>query len=473
MNMMTDRERASFRDPSGFLFTRDGCLYRQVNKDYALSYSRLMESGLFEKLVRSGSIIPHREVDVPPADPQNAYRILLPEPVPFISYPYEWTFSQLKEAALVTLAIQKRALKYNLTLKDASAYNIQFPHGRALLIDTLSFDIYIDGEPWVAYRQFCQHFLAPLALMAKRDVRLGQLSKVYIDGIPLDLASRLLPSGTRWNIGLLTHIHLHARVQKQYADVPISSVRGGRTIDKRALLGLIGSLENTVRRLVWKHKGTEWGNYYTANNYTDRAFEDKIAVVKDWAEKVRPRMIWDLGANTGLFSRAVNGAESYTVSFDLDPWAVEKNWSQVKKAKEMNILPLIMDLTNPSSAIGWGNEERASLAGRGPAGLVIALALVHHLAISNNVPLDLIARMFSRLGDWLVVEFIPKTDSQVQRLLQNRRDIFTEYSRDVFESTFSEYYDLLDARPVQDSARYLYLMKKKPITCGIKSADSV
>ena len=195
------RLSASFRDPSGFLFSKNGILYRQINRAYENDYTRLMDSGLYDKLVKAGLLIPHVETDQLPAESDlaersrsAAFKVIQPERVPFISYPYEWSFSQLKDAALATLSIQKRALKLDMSLKDASAYNIQFVRGKATLIDTLSFELYKVGQPWVAYKQFCQHFLAPLALMAYRDVRLSQLLRVYIDGIPLDLASGLLPS---------------------------------------------------------------------------------------------------------------------------------------------------------------------------------------------------------------------------------------------------------------------------------------
>jgi hypothetical protein len=204
------RVGASFRDPSGFLFTRQGVLYRQVNQEYRTHYDLLMSSGLYTRLVGMGLLIPHDEVAEQPQESEVAYRVIRPEPLEFVSYPYEWSFSQLKDAALATLAIQKQSLEAGMVLKDASMYNIQFFHGKPVLIDTLSFETYREGDPWVAYRQFCQHFLAPLALMAHTDVRLSQLLRVYIDGIPLDLAARLLPRRTRYGLGLATHIHLHA-----------------------------------------------------------------------------------------------------------------------------------------------------------------------------------------------------------------------------------------------------------------------
>ena len=213
---MTEVLRSSFRDPGGFLFRREGSLYRQVNRACAEDFQLLESSGLAASLREAGLLIPHVEADVEPPRPDIAFRVIRPEPVPFISYPYEWSFSQLKDAALTTLRIQKIALRHGMILKDASAYNIQFHRGRPVLIDTLSFTRYEEGQPWVAYRQFCQHFLAPLALMAYRDVRLSALLRTEIDGVPLDLAAGLLPWRTRLKPGLLMHLHVHAASQKKY-----------------------------------------------------------------------------------------------------------------------------------------------------------------------------------------------------------------------------------------------------------------
>ena len=452
---------ASFRDPSGFLFTRDGQLYRQVNQTYAGDYRLLMESGLYAALVKSGLLVKHTEAAVEPAEPALAYVILQPERLPFISYPYEWSFSQLKDAALATLRIQKKALEKGMCLKDASAYNIQFHKGRPTLIDTLSFEAYQEGKPWSAYRQFCQHFLAPLALMAKVDVRLGQLLKVYIDGIPLELASRLLPAKTRWSLPMLTHIHWHAGAQKRYADKQVRSESLAASVSRNAMLGLIENLEGAVRGLKWQPGGTEWGDYYAATNYSDSAFEAKKALVQRYLQQAQPNTCWDLGGNTGVFSRLASEMGVYTVSFDIDPTAVEVNYRECLKEKNPRLLPLVMDLTNPSPALGWDQRERESLEQRGPADVVLALALVHHLAISNNVPLPRLAEFFARLGEHLIVEFIPKSDSQVQRLLTSRLDIFPTYTRDGFEEAFEPFYTVLQAEAVPGSERVLYLMKRK------------
>ena len=448
---------ASFRDPSGFLFSRDGVLYREVNRKYEQEYSQLMKSGLYEKLVKAGLLISHIEVDQAPAEAEIAYKIIQPERVPFISYPYEWSFGQLKDAALTTLSIQRRALKVGMSLKDASAYNIQFVRGRPALIDTLSFEIYKERQPWVAYRQFCQHFLAPLALMALRDVRLNQLLRVYIDGVPLDLASGLLPSKTRFNFGLLTHIHLHASAQKRYSGAEVKSRAG--TMNKQAMTGLIDSLDAAVRKLDWNPGGTEWGNYYDITNYSNAAFEHKKQLVDEWSARMKPVFVLDLGANNGVFSRVASETGSYVVSADIDPAAVEQNYRQVKADKSENLLPLLLDLTNPSPSIGWANQERDSFTSRGPADMVLALALIHHLAISNNVPFPQIAAFLQHLGKCLVIEFVPKSDSQVQKLLVAREDIFPDYTREGFESAFRQNFTIRESVPLQESERVLYLLE--------------
>ena len=453
---------ASFRDPSGFLFSRDGVLYRQINRVYANDYARLMDSGLYEKLIKAGLLIPHQEVDQAPATLEadgDAFRIIRPERVPLISYPYEWSFSQLKDAALATISIQRRALKAGMSLKDASAYNIQFVSGRATLIDTLSFETYKEGQPWVAYRQFCQHFLAPLALMSLKDVRLNQLLRVYIDGVPLDLASQLLPWRTRLNFGLLTHIHIHASAQQRYSGEEVRS-RGG-SMSKQAMTGLIDSLDAAVRKLDWTPRGTEWGNYYDCTNYSDSAFEHKKHLVSTWAQRVQPALIWDLGANTGVFSRVARDSGAFVGSFDIDPAAVEQNYRRVKEEKLDGLLPLLLDLTNPSPALGWANRERDSFGERGPADLVLALALIHHLAISNNVPLPQIAEFFAATGRWLIIEYVPKTDSQVQKLLVSRDDIFPHYTRAGFEAAFSQSFSIREAVEIRESERVLYLLETR------------
>jgi len=466
---------SSFRDPNGFVFRHQGKVYRQINKGYAKEYEQFVESELFQYLVAKQYLVSHTEVELDGglldtlADSQLRYKIIRPQQVPFISYPYEWSFSQLKDAAMLTLQVHLDALKKNFILKDASAYNVQFIGSKPIFIDTLSFEPYVKGQPWVAYRQFCQHFLAPLALIAFRDIKLSSLLTTNIDGVPLELASKLLPIRTRLNYSMLAHIHTHARMQRHYAN---SAQAGGDAITKRsplslnAQIALVKSLASAVSKLRWKLPDTEWGNYYEHTNYTDDAAQQKRTIVDDLFQYIllesqseKLDIVQDLGANRGEFSRVAAKYTNLVVSQDIDSVAVEQNYLLAKNDSEKNLLPLIQDLFAPSPAIGWSNAERSSFLQRGKCDVVMALALVHHLAISNNVPLDHIFELFLKLSDWLVIEFVPKSDSQVMRLLATRNDIFPDYTQVGFESSIVKKYNIEKKCRVSGSERVLYLLR--------------
>lgn len=447
---------SSFRDPSGFIFEKDGVLYRQVNAGYEQGLDLLEGSGLYDELSRAGLLVPHQRVPLEMRATDTANAVIAPERIPLISYPYEWSFSQLKEAALLTLDVMRRAIAKGLSLKDASAYNVQFFGCRPIFIDTLSFEAYKEGEPWVAYKQFCQHFLAPLALMSLADIRLGSLLRTHIDGIPLDLTSRLLPRMTKFQPGLLAHIHLHARAQESNGRI----AERRPAFSKTSLLALIDSLRGTVSGLSWKPTGTEWGDYYSDTNYTPASFDRKREIVADMLSQLDVQTCWDLGANNGAFSQLAVERGLQTTAWDIDPAAVEKAYQHGKQSKESKLLPLLQDLRNPSEGIGWAGRERGSFVQRGPAGALLALALIHHLAIGNNVPLPMIASFFAELGDHLIIEFVPKEDSQVQRMLVAREDIFGGYTQEGFEAAFGTYFSLSDKQAIDGTLRTLYLYKK-------------
>jgi len=453
----------SFRDPSGFVFTRDGTLYRQVNEVYRTHYDALMQSGLYDALVQARLLVPHEECDDRAATGDVAYKVLRPERIPFISYPYEWCFGQLKAAALLTLEIERIARSFGMSLKDASAYNVQFRGSAPVFIDTLSFQPHRDGEPWVAYRQFCQFFVAPLALMRFCDARLNQLLRVFIDGVPVEVASGMLPWRTRLNTRLGVHLHLHATAQRSL--VSSAGTAPHRTkappVGSAAQAGLIDSLRETVRNLEWEPQGTIWADYYFNTNYSDEALAEKGRVVQRLIDRAQPSTMWDLGANTGRFSRLASARGIQTLAFDVDPAAVELNYRESVRTDDRHLLPLVLDLNNPSSAMGWAGEERMSLQARGPADAVLALALIHHLAIGNNVPLTRIASWLSDLGKALIIEFVPKSDSQVQRLLASREDVFPTYTKEMFERAFAKHFDTLDVTTIAGTERTIYLLQRK------------
>lgn len=452
------RHTASFRDPAGSVFTRGGTLYREVTKVGAADYKQFMESGLYEEFSGEGKLVAHTEVAKSDSLSPQAHAVLKPETIPFISYPYEWSFTQLKRAALLTLELEERCLEKGMCLKDASAYNVQFIGQQPVFIDTLSFTKYETGSPWAAYRQFCQHFLAPLVLISTTDVRLGHLLRHFMDGIPLDLAAKLLPQSARWSLGVATHLIFHSRQQVRYAsnaDQRSSSL----TLSLHGRKALLDSLRSTIEKLKLPKQQTEWGNYYDDTNYTSASFKAKHEQVKRLIREAKPTMVWDLGANSGVFSKtAVEAGAKYVVAFDVDPQAVDM---LAQDSAAVGITPLIMDLLNQSGNQGWAEQERDGLQARGPADVLLALALIHHLVIGANIPMGEVAESFWKLGKYLVIEFVPKEDSQVQRLLATRPDIFPTYTKEGFEQAFSPFWEVISAEKVADSKRYLYLFKRK------------
>ena len=332
-------------------------------------------------------------------EPATAHAVIRPEPIAFISYPYEWSFGQLRDAAFLTLDAQAQAMEAGFTLRDASAYNVQFQDGRPVLIDTLSFQRAEPEAPWAAYRQFCEHFLAPLALIAHRDPRCRLMLRANLDGIPLDLAARLLPGRTRFNLGLGPHIHAHARAQRQYADQPDVDRRfdgphepaqaGGparqpAAHDRRTALGADRHRVGGLRRP------------HQLQRRRPRSAKDDL--VRGMLESAGGSVVWDLGANTGRFSRIAASLGRRVVAWDIDPAATEIHYRTVRREATTTILPLLGDIAQPSPALGWALAERTSMLDRADADVVLALALVHHLAIGRNVPLDRIADLFARLG---------------------------------------------------------------------------
>jgi hypothetical protein len=460
---------ASFRDPSGYVFRRDGVLYRAIQPTAAADWAAFEERGLAAALIQDGLLVSHSPAALDLAPLPGVAFVIQPREVALISYPYEWAFSQLREAALLTLEAQRRALEMGMWLRDASAYNVQFDRGRPILIDSLSFEVADLAAPWPAYRQFCKHFLAPLALMAHRDLRCGLMLRDFIDGLPLDLAAGLLPGRTRLG-GLFPHLHLHASADRRVQRMQISGAdtRPGtsgaparaRPMSMTRHLALLDSLRRTVEGLHLE-PGGHWLSYSRETSYSAAGVESKRQIVERMLAAAGGTVVWDLGANVGTYSDLAAGSGRQVIAFDQDPSVVELHWRNLSPEARESVLPLVMDLTNPSPGLGWGHQERRSLLERGPADVAMALALVHHLAIGNNVPLPRIADLFARAGRRLVVEFVPREDPMVGRLLAARRDIFTDYTLDAFRTAFDPLFVTLDESPVEDSLRTLFLMERR------------
>lgn len=460
---MVARLSGSFRDPAGHIYISDETIYRRIEPAGRAAYECLMQSGLYRALVDDGLLIAHEELGPQPDQP-GAWTVIRPERVPMVSYPYEWCFSQLRDAALLTLRVQRRAGDFGLSLKDASAYNVQFLRGRPVLIDTLSFEPQRQG-PWLAYRQFCQHFYAPLLLVSQTDPQLARLSQSFIDGIPLALASRLLPAATWLRPGPLMHIHLHAKAEEKWSAALPAAKRasgedpGRRTEPRKGDSRLVvDSLERAIGGLAWTPRSS-WSSYYAEQpSYEQAALDRKREVVAGWLRQVRPSTVWDMGANTGQFSKLAVEHGATAVAFDADPACVELMYREMRSSGVERLLPLVSDLASPSPAIGWANSERMALSDRGPADMMMALALVHHLAIGNNVPFPKIAEYFAQVARRAIVEFVPRADAMVRHMLSGRDDVFDDYDGDAFERAFGERFTIDERVVLVPSERVLYLL---------------
>jgi hypothetical protein len=454
---ITKRHPASFRDPAGFVFEQDGIFYRQVNQSYAPHYTHLMQSGLYSELIKEKSLLAHTETDAVAANSSRWYKTLLPEQMVFISHPYEWCFSQWKDAALLTLGITKKSIGFGLILKDATPFNIQFKENAPVWIDTLSFETYDETKPWIAYRQFMECFMAPLLMARWISADLQKMFMVYPDGIPLKILSKLLPAKSRLNLNTLLHIILPSNISGSKKGSP----KNMAPFSKQKLLHIIDNLISFVQSIKILDESSVWNNYYEETVLSTAYVEEKMNLVKQWIEPLPIKSALDAGTNTGHYAEMVAKAGKFTIAVDEDTACIDRLYNHCKKNKTSNILPLVMDIAAPSPSIGWENQERVSFLSRTKTDLCLALALIHHLAITRNVGFDQMASLFSRIAPWLIIEFVPKTDPKIDLLLQNRPDIFDDYNELTFTKAFAVLFTIEKREELTNGGRILFLMQRK------------
>ena len=454
----------SFRDPFGHVFSREGKIYRSVFGPGVKDFEAARNAGIYEKLIDAGLLLRHEEIDIGEKAPEGTVYCLTHPRLPIVSYPWEWSFSMLKDAALIHLDAMEILLPKGFWLRDASAFNVQYDGDTLRLIDTLSVGRRIPESPWVAYGQMCSHFLAPLAMAAYCDIRTLSLWRNYIDGYPLDLATMMLSFWRRYRPGLLMHLTLHARMQRladRKEDIGKAKSRKKPVVTDRGLIGVVRSLRRTIDGIKWRRVSKVWEEYDSIRTYRDEDVARKSEYVDRVVKQLEPEMVWDLGANTGEFSCIAASHGSFVVSIDGDPACTEHLFQKLSQERKIKaVLPLTMDLANPSPALGWNNSERFSLQDRGPADLVLGLALIHHLVLTSCVPLSLIAEWFGNLSKHLLVEFIPPTDPMVQKLLANRGNEHLPYNLDVFQTSFGEFFSFVD-QTILNNGRTLFLCERK------------
>ena len=458
------RDRGSFRDPDGYILRLGERILRVILPSAVDRWRQFAASGLCAELQSSGLLVETRELDARslPEDfsvPSGAL-VLEHERIPFISYPYEWTFNMLREAALLQLDIMDRALRHNWILKDATAYNVQFRGVTPLFIDVLSFAPLGPGEPWASYNQFCRMMLYPLMLEAYKQVPFQPWLRSELEGIDPVIFSRMFRGLERWRRGVLSHVTAQAYLQRKFA-ASAQSVRKQITsagMTPQMIARNVHKLRELVTDLRPPSESTAWSDY-SRGHYTDDALARKEAFVSECVNGRRFELVWDLGCNDGRFSRLVARSARTVVAMDSDAGSIDRLYSELRRQQPSNILPLLMNVANPSPSQGWAQSERASLTDRGEPELTLALALVHHLVISANVPLPAIVQWLAGITRELVVEFISKDDPMVQRLLLNKDDTYVDYHREAFEQYLERWFKIESRAELPGGTRTLYHAK--------------
>jgi ribosomal protein L11 methylase PrmA len=457
-------DTGSYRDPSGRVFVLGDRVLRTVMPRAAADFEFVRSTGVLERLIAEGAAIAEQSVD-PSALPAGfeAARYIVQHPkLPFVSYPYEWCFTGLKRAALLHLDIHIRCLEQDVTLSDASAYNIQFLGPKPIFIDSLSFRRYHEGEFWIGHRQFCEQFLNPLLLRALFGVPHNAWYRGGLEGIPSAELSRLLPLRRKLSWNVLSNVVMPASFQRAAtggadADIPKTS-----RLPRATMQRMLERLRTWIAALEPADRGkTVWSDYADHTSYDADDIERKRMVIAEFTASVRPRLLWDIGCNTGDYAKvALQAGAAYAVGFDFDQGALDTAFARAV-SERLSFLPLYLDLANPTPSQGWAERERRGLADRASADAILGLALVHHLAIGRNIPLEEVVDWLVGLAPNGIIEFVPKSDPMVQRLLRLREDIFDDYAEEVFAKHLQAKAEIVRAVKVSASDRRLFWFARR------------
>lgn len=455
------RVAGSFRDPAGYVFTHGETIYRAVTPSAAPAFRAFLDSDLHVKLGSSKRLVATHIVDESdwPIQHEGGGLIVAHEKIPFISYPYEWSFALLKAAALLHLSIQIDSLNSGFVLTDASAYNVQFIGPRPVYIDGLSFRPYRQDEVWNGYRQFCQQFLNPLLLQALTGVAYQNWFRGSLEGVESRDLAALLPWKAKFSPSVLAHVlapaHSSNRAARQGA-VALKKA-GDVTLPTARYLGLLQQLQQWIETLQPKGVDlTTWQQYDVVNSYSDQEHTAKRRVVAAFCDRVRPARMIDVGCNTGEYAQlALDSGAGMVVGLDFDQGALAKAYQRARD-NELNLLPLWQDAANMSPGIGWRNKERTPMAERTQCDAVLALAVEHHLAIGRNVPLDDVVDYLVEFAPQGILEFVPKSDPMIQTMLALRGDIFADYGEEQFEAALRKRARIVLREAISTDGRVLY-----------------
>jgi SAM-dependent methyltransferase len=419
-----------------------------------------MESGLYQELTQKELLIEHQEIELDTDDPK-VYKLLHPIQIPFQSYPFEWSYTQWRKAILAYLRINHIALKYGMILKDATPYNFYLTGGKAVMFDTSSFMFFNENDSWIAYRQFCEEFLSPVALMHYNGAEWSKLTVANLRGMPLSFVSKQLPIKSWFNLTILLHIHIHSKYSGyNQLEQKENKKNKGFTLEK------IKSLQKMIFKTIngWKKSyqfESHWSTYYQNDIESPEYLKDKEDTIRKWLEKIKPKSVLDLGANTGMFSFIAAEYVERVISLENDENCVNEIEKEISKKNKKLIYTLVGDITNPSPKIGLVNDMTESIFNRCNSELVLALALTHHLYISNNLSFEQLFETFKMLSNkYLIVEFIPINDNKVRLLIKNKEVNYLKYNQLQYKNTLSKWFIIKEAINLKNTERILFLLEK-------------
>jgi len=456
-------EPGSFRDRNNLVFYGSDSVYRGLSKQACSNWETLISKPFYQKFMQMGKLIPTESIDpasegLAPALIENWHAFLKHKPIPFISYPYEWSFGMLKDAASLQLDLLLASIEEDMILKDSSPYNIQWEGSCPVFIDIPSFEKLHPGAPWSGYGQFCQLYLYPLFLIAYKNVSHTSWLRGSLEGIEPEQMNSLMSLRDLFRPGVFLNVYLHAKAQAKYSDThrDVKKEIQKSGFNKTLIQSNAQRLKTLVENLNWKTLKSEWSHYTICRSYTDRELETKKQFVLKASGKQRWKLVWDLGCNTGEFSRIVSENSNYVVAMDADHLAIERFYQDLKKEKNVSILPLVNNIADPSPNLGWRNLERKNLSSRGKPDLILCLALIHHIVITANIPLRSFIEWLASLGGALVIEFIDKEDSMVKVLLKNKVDNYTDYDLNHFEQCLKESFHIESSQKLKSGTRIIY-----------------
>ncbi len=459
-------EPGSFKDPDGRIFYLGDTVYRSLSDHAATRMQRLDEQGHLAALVEAGLMVPTRLVSSMGAGIDQkgiGPYILEHDRIDVISYSYEWPFSLLRDAAIVTLEVIERCLAFNCILKDATPYNIALYKGRPVLIDALSIDRYEDGMPWEGYAQFCREFLFPLLLAAHKKIGIHSLLRGSLNGISTEIADALFSFGDLHKAGVFKHVKLQAMLQRSFRKSDFDAKRSFKDsrFGKELILTNLRGLKKILNSLAPSTTDSTWIDYTDTHSYDSGEEAEKMAFVQTMLETHNPGRVIDIGCNTGVYSHIASKRAATVISLDSDASCIDRLYRKCRKDSIHNIFPFVADMLNPSPGLGWMLQERSSLFDRIRGDDFLALALVHHIAIRGNVPLENFVEALSNVANGGVVEWVDKTDPMVQTLLKNRQDVFERYTWDHFKDALEQFFDIEKVTDIGGGRRRLCQVRQK------------